>query len=239
MQLSWGSYSWDADSVTIGKRINLILDAAQRPLIYDVNYDVAGELLETSQSAFTTAIDAMKSALQTPYQDFVFKQDDNADSSWVLRSVNTLTGTRVTNVEFPPGRGAIYATHQPFSFTISAQIYASPLVRPLREFRESLTFFGGGPLRTAMPALRGLPQEQTIYQRTAFEAVQEGQAVGFNHRPLPAPAIWPAKLKQAGRIQRGSPELLGNVFRDFAVTWQYEYVSSTPLVGFPNQWRDS
>lgn len=237
MQLKIGSYACDANTSLIAMREDLQFNEADQPYSRKRSLDVQGYLSGASQSALVTAENALQVALRKTSPDVVFLTDSGGETGVSLKKAGSITGVRITNFAFPRTTGPEYATERYFTFTAEAEYPLTGTTTLLMSFTETLSFSGGGPLYTHLQAIYGPPQKQLLYEATTYQVTQSGQAVGYLAYPNPAPPIWPQALKQAPRFSQTSPKRRGNGYQDFAVSWEYQFESASPLAGLPNIWR--
>lgn len=242
MYLKVGSYQFDANAVGITTQTDLMRNAYGAPLSKKRRLAVEGFLAGSSQSAISTACDALEAALHSPFQDIIFYHDDATESSLHLKGQGSVSGVRVIQgPNFLDYRGADHILHKRFAFTAEAEYPLANTNGLLLRFSERLEFSGGGPLYIVRAAKIGPAQRQQVYQNTPYVAVQAGEAVGYStYPPLPR-IIWPAKLKESPRVSLVSPQRMGpstNQFsyREWVRTWNITYESESPLVGFPTLW---
>jgi hypothetical protein len=192
-----------------------------------------------NQAAMTAALDPLEGAYLQNGLDFGLYQDDGTPTQHVLLNAATLGGTRVvTPVSYPVGRGAEYSTFRNYVVAVEGLIpnfYAS-----IVEWKETLTFSGGGPEFIFLQTLNGPPQKQVLYQQTTYKASQQGAAVGNLAYPLPADPLWPYAIHPNRTvIDRSSPERVGATgiaFRHYRTSWSYSFEDVAPLIGDPNFW---
>lgn len=238
MQLKWGSYSFDENATVVGVKQETLINEGGQPYAVRVTAECQGYLSGSSQSDLTSAETSLRNALARSRQDLILYRDDGSSSGVALRSAGSITGTRVVRgPDFPGTQGPEYATERAFTFAVEAEYPLAGSQLLLLSWTETLSFSGGGPLYIVKPALVGPPQRQLLYAQTPYQATQSGEAVGYLAYPNPAQPVWPASLRQAPRVQRRAPRRRGNGYEEYAVAWEYEFESVTPLVGVPTLWR--
>ncbi len=236
MQLKWGTYAWDANSVEIGKTVDYSFDDAERPFSYRVTLHTSGRLFATGQAALTVAESALQTALSVPYKDLIFFNDDLSKSAIQLTTADSLTGVVIDNIRFGSTHGAEYATIRSFEFTAHAEYRLPRALNSLLSYKETFQYSGGGPLFAVQEALDGPPVRVMIRRRTMFRVVQSGEAVGFNGYP-PVPALaFPAFHRGEPQVRRESPRRRGGSYQSFPISWEYTFESPGPLTGIPTPW---
>jgi len=240
VQLVYGTYSFDTNSTDVRMSSSLVENKMGYPLARRTRLTVDGWLSVSSQSDCTQKMNALKTALNTPYLDLILKQDDAANSAILLQNSGSITGVKiVSGPSFPASNaeGGIYTTLQRFTFEAEAEYPLAGTANLLLSFTETLTFSGGGPRYTTLPALKGPPQRQLIYEQTPYIAVQSGSAVGYRSYPTKPQPIWPFALKVNPNVVVSSPDRVGKTgYQDYAISWRYDYEYPTVLVGKPNVW---
>jgi hypothetical protein len=216
------------------------------PAAIRVRFEVQGRIQIADQGSplanqafMTAALDDLEAAYLQNGLDFGLYQDDGTPTQHVLLNAATLGGTRViTPVSYPVGRGAEYSTYR--NYTVSIEGLLPNFYASIVQWKETLTFNGGGPEFIFLQTLNGLPQKQVLYQQTTYKASQRGSAVGNLAYPLPPDPLWPYAIHPNRTvIDRSSPERVGTTgiaFRHYQTTWSYSFEDVAPLVGDPNYW---
>lgn len=240
MQLRYGTYSFDAGACKLATSSETVWNEGGQPISQKRRIDVDGFLTASGQSAISTAMSALATALATPYQDLNFYQDDGSLSATALNNAASISGVHIVRgPDFPDWKGNEFSQFRRFTFSAEAEYPLTNTKNLLVSFRERLTFSGGGPIYAYKLAINGPPQRQLIYPFSVFRATQEGEAVGYLRYPTPPPPIWPATLKQSPDESLISPRRAGKLppsYQHFGVTWRYEFESAAQLSGFPNLW---
>lgn len=194
-------------------------------------WSVVGIKQAASQAALTTALDALKAALYYNGGDIGLYLDDQATltTHYIVNS-RTLSGTRITSLDFPEGAGAEYSTFRTYSFMLEADFVAN-LNQNFLEYQESVTFSGnGGPMRIFLDVAQGPPQEQITMQQTTYRATQQGSAKNWGVAPTPPGPIWPQA--ELGPLREFSPITVSmqGGRQEQTVSWKYVFESASPLV---------
>lgn len=242
MQLKWGQYPFDTNSVNVVAMTETQLDAAGVPLSYIQTYDTDGWIYGDGQAAITQKMNELISALQTPYRDLVLYRDDGQPSATILKNAGSIGGVVcVRGPSFTNNVGAEYATQRTFRATFRAEYPAiGSLVNRIVFWQEQIQFIGrGGPRRVVLPALNGDPQEQITYKKTPCRAIQTGRCMAYTAAPSVALAmpLWPGKLiEETALVTPETPERRGNTFVNYPLSWRFEFVGASPFIGAPRLW---
>lgn len=243
MFLSYGTYKHQIGGCNVSIDRQSIKNAAKLPIAVLETWTVQGMLTSLSGP---TDIDQQITALMAAYaqdgQDLVlFMPDGTTPSASTLKSADCVGGTRVMQQpSFPTGQNAERVTYVHFSVKVEGEKPIDPQGFVLTDYHESLKFRGGVPLVGYLEPAVGLPQPQLFKQFTSYKATQEGNATGYGFQPtigvdvgIP---IWPANIVGEPEFDYDAPERQGGAYKDYKVTWHYEYQSQTPLIGVPTPW---
>lgn len=202
-------------------------------------WHVSGWLMsQIGPADLDSQINLMMAAFSVNGLDLVlFMPDGQTPSQQALYNVNTLGGTRVTLAPtFPTGKGAEYVTYRSFEFEVEAEVPDVGSLLSLASFQETLDFYGGGPIIGWLEPAVGSPQQQTFKEQTVFGCNQDGKIVGYQSYPVPPAPIWPGYLLKAPRFKPETPERIGDAYKNYPVSYHYEFASDAPLIGIPNLW---
>lgn len=190
-------------------------------------------------------IDGQLAALIANYsvlgRDLVlFREDGVTPSQHALLISNALGNTlRVKKLpSFPTCSGVQYVNVRDYQIVVEAELPLPGSDTIYHEFREKLSFTGGGPVVGWVQCAVGAPQQQLWRQQSTFQITQSGKAIGYlNYLPIPDP-IWPAyERTHLRRIEQDSPTKVwatGTI--EYPTTWEYHFESDVPLFGQPNLW---
>ena len=110
-----------------------------------------GEILESTQAAFKTAIEALEDAYAQQGQDAIFYHDDGTESAHKIISNDTVSGTLVKSVEFHKGDNPeSYATEKAFRIVLEAEYDTSE--SDILYWKEYNTPRATDPNQTAQPS---------------------------------------------------------------------------------------
>lgn len=203
-------------------------------------WDIAGQLHAADPAALTTAINAMAAAYAVQGQDVGFYFEGGQPSSHFIDSSATNGGVRVVvPPSFPQGRGAEYSTFRNFSLAVEAEWLAAD--QAVLEWRETLSYSGGGQQFAFLQPISGAPVKQVLRQATTYRATQSGQATGFQSYPAIPDPIWPtAEHLDQRQVTYSLPDRQGPAgsatYTNYKVSWNYQFESASPLIGIPTTW---
>lgn len=240
MYLKYGSYQHADAEVTFTIGRDALENEAGQHYGDRHTWNIEGCLQAADTAAVVTAFRALEAAYSQWYRDLVFYDDSGAATHTLLNSGST-TGVKIIRPpSYTRGDGAELSTYRNYIITATADYPAGTGANLLRSFTETLAFGGGGPERAVVECVNVPPQEQVLKLYTTYRASQRGSAVGmYSYPAIPAP-LFPGKERvrsnPPGDPQYGSPKLRNGIYVDWPVSWSYEFISATPLVGFPNRW---
>jgi hypothetical protein len=237
MQLWYGGYAFPENGVNVTMEYENVVSAGEQILSQRVSVNAEGSFIDDGQAALDAKARALQAAVNTQFRDLVLKRDDGTATHVALYNNGSISGVRAGNVAFREGRGAEFATYRHFAVTFTAEYPVSGGGVLLTDFREEISFMGGGPRIIFLEALTGPPQRQITFQQTTFKATQSGNATGYLKRPEPPAPLWPAAYKPTeSSVRRISGKRRGRGRQDLGIAWNYVFESATPLAGNPNEW---
>lgn len=240
MQLKYGAYAFLANSAFVTMTSESIMSQGMTPLGVRVKIQVKGYLEGTSQTDLISKELGLISAMKVPYQTLAFFADNNSPTAMSLSSSNSISGVIIDKQpSFGSVVGAEYVNQRTFEFSGYADTALPTAKRSLQRFSETLSFSGGGSLKTYFLAVSGPHQLQTIYKSLPYEATQSGSSVGYLSRPTAPDPIWPNLLMKAPETLVTSPERMGRANINWGISWKYQFKSLTPLIAVPNEWSDN
>lgn len=229
MILKWGGYSFEDNEIWFTTRRQELLGQTGIRIGWKETWTVGGVIKADNVAAITTRIDGMRDALDVPFQDLVFVDNDGNDTAHKIINSETLNGTRVVGgLQFPKpqmwGMGDEYAAYKrTFGFTVEAEVYDPE--GNIMFYEETVRLLAPGSRRFAMVvSLQGVPQDQTLAAQTPTIIEQIGRAVGIHTYPNYGAPLYPAQLKDRPFMQEvGTPEKFGTVRNvGFPVSWRYQ-----------------
>ena len=252
MIFAYGSYAHPIDEVALVVSREALKNAAGEIYAHHTRFDVTGFLQvdegaseAITKASMTAAIAALETAYKQPNRDAkLLLNDGSTSSAHVILASQTLGGVRIAKpVSFPVGDGGEYSTYRRFTVALEADVLANAMTTTLVEWDEVVRISGdGGPRRVVIETRYGKPEEQIVSQRTPVLATQSGRAVGLLSYPTAPPPLWPKYIDNTRTdVQRDAPKRVGpagsaNQFRDYQITWSYQFISPVPLTGIPHRW---
>lgn len=207
-------------------------------------WNIEGEIIADTQAAITTALAQLESYYNRDGGDAILYLPDGTTSYHALRSRDTLGGVRSGFVFYPDGDGVEYVNGRRWSLELSADYGPNGLGsgdNSLLSFNETVTITGnGGPEFVVRTTRNTKPIKQVVSQSTPYSATQSGTAVGYGAYPQVPPPIWPeALINPSSAITKTSPQQQGSgsgaFLSSYQLSWNYQFVSPTPLRGNPSQ----
>jgi len=245
MQLIYGGYSHVVNSVGFRHYKRTIHDRFHRGIGNVQTWHIAGTLQASTQAALTVLIDALEAAYGTDNQDLTFKDNTPANTSHVIDSSATFSGTNVAHLGYPKGGwdmqteyGSGSANKRTFEIIVTADTRIGS-ASTLYAFREKVTRIGtGGPLNKYMGSLTGVPVLQTLRLRTPVRYIQEGYVIGRGQYLIPPPALTALGIERGElrMLQNVSPEEIrnnGTAQKSELFRTNYRYVLENTFVGAP------
>lgn len=238
MEVEYNGVTFDEGRTTLQRQETAIENSAGQLMGYMVrvtaDITIAAAGAAAMEAAYADAIDAFSSN----GFDFIVRlpggtQSDNLslDNDSAVGGVRVMERPSIDSLA-----GGIYTTFLPFRVVLEAEYPAVAGAEILREFEETVSFSGGGPVYGWLKPLRGRPQPQLLRQADTYRATQVGHAIGYQHRPNPPAAIWPAYQIQNLEHTKRSPRRRGASFIDYFTSWSYVFESDTRLIGSPHAW---
>jgi len=191
-------------------------------------------LSNPTQSLLKQAIQNRQAWLSQTNRDAILYQDDGNKSAHWLDSSKSLGGVKVTNLAFPSGANAEYATMRTYTATFQAE-YPITSEDNIIAFQETVSVRGtGGPRRVTIETLNSRPIKQTTGKWTKVSMSQNGSAVGYSSYPtLPTPLWFSDELLDARTVTRVGPKWNGQAFTEYQIQWSFSFEASSPSIGFP------
>lgn len=240
MYLQYGSYRHAENEAAYTILVNEIENESGQLYTLRHTWNITGQVHAADTAALLVQLRLLEAAYTVWGRDLAFF-DDAGRVCHALPNAGSFTGVKITSFGYPNGSGAQLSTFRDYAITATADYPAGAGGGSgLRAFQETLSFRGGGPERAVVEVVNGPPQEQLLKAYTTCSATQSGSAVGRFGYPVVPPPAFPGKERVAsvppGNPVYGSPKFVNGQYTDFPVSWSYEFVSGTPLVGLPNRW---
>lgn len=231
MILKWGSYAHSQDEVGIRIQKRSIFDTFNRRMGMIHDWTIIGAIHASSQSALTTALDALETAYDSDGLDLkLFLNDGTTETQHVLVNSATFGGTKVTGFGYLDGPWKMrceYANRRTFWITIRGEIRTGTGQYSWHE-RMSVRGTGGSKWRY-MPRLTGAPIAQTLQTATPFYYVQEGSAFGRTAYVSPPGPVYPSiEHEEMREVTYDTPKDMrigGNEL--YRTTWRYVMEATT------------
>jgi len=228
--LKYGSYQHADNEAAVRMSKRPLLSDSGTRIGFTETWSIRGILQADTTSALVTATASLDAAYAVNGYDLVL-YDGSGNAVRSLISSSTMGGVVITQgPDYPEGEGAEWANKRVYEITAEAEVLTSG-VSNLVSYSETLSFSGGGPLRVYLTTLRGLPQLQETARYTPYVVRQSGNAVGLFARPAPADPLFPGALIRSPEITEQTPEFKAGQYKNFGISWSYEFQSASPLVG--------
>jgi len=240
MYLAYGSYRHDQWEASYTTSASALENEAGQQYAVRRTWNIHGTLLAATPALLAARYALLQLAYSRWYQNLYFF-DDNGTALEALTNAGSLTGVKIIQPPAAPQDGpGEYTTFRNYSIVATADYPTAGAANPLKNFRESLSFSGGGPRRAVVECVNVPPQDQITALWTARRIVQSGSAVGmYAYPPVPGP-IFPGfeevQSDPPGNPQYGSPVLRNGLYVDWPVSWSYAFIAGVSLYGLPNRW---
>lgn len=241
MQFVYGSYAHDINSVYF-TRVNRVLRRGpnQRANLLSTEWGMKAKIIRSNQAAIFSVLGGMKAAYSVDGFSAGMYDNNGNQTTFFLDNNLAQGGVRVTQ---PPSHGEIKGaegtTYLYVEFGLAADYLSSP-GGPL-EFQETLSFndINGGPIQVERIPAQGLPILQNVTTNSWYYCTQQGRLKqqGNVVQLSPQPMLFPNLLRGVPGskvITYGPTEMIKGVPVASSVSWKYDYISSTPITGFPN-----
>lgn len=231
MQLKYGTYSFNANDASLGTSREVMRSESGTIIGYVEKWTISFRLRADTQSELTTEINSLYDAFNVNGKDLVLLDNSSNNSSFVIDSSSSTSGTMIKSVSFPNLRDAQYTTYIDGTIQAEAEFITSTAAD--YSYTDSFTVRGnGGPKRVVIEVAVGNPIIQTTRQRTMVTATQSGSARGVGFAPPAATIMFPGYLVNESvsvaeivSYESGKPVYVRN--------WNYEYQHSTFFAGSP------
>lgn len=234
MRLRIGNTLLAANSTDVVVSIRATFGMYGNPLTYIHTLNASGSLDGDTQALCAAAEATFRAAVSVPYQDVALLLDDGTVSPSALANAGSTSGVRLLSLNFPnTWGGAEYATVRGWQATWECEYLVG--LDQLVDYTETVTIVGnGGPRRAVTETINTAPVEEILSLLTPFRATQTGRAVGLLSYPTPGRVLWPAALQNPDTaVSRETPKPNAQKNLEFAVSWNYSYLSATQLDGKP------
>lgn len=242
MQLFCGAYPFPINATEITGGEEVLWNAGGQPYARKKTIKVSGYLsglgqepLIIAESALRTALTVLPNPLTQP---LTFFSDLGTVAPVSLSPVGSIEGVHIHDLEFSAtSKEGEYTSVRNFSFRAEAEYPIVGSVVAFLDFRETLTFSGGGPIYRFRMAINGPPQKQQVYPASPYKVIQSGECTGYRGYKNPPAPIWPGALLETGTIANIGPTRRGpGQYQGYRTTWSYHFESASSLTGFPTLW---
>ena len=241
MQFIYGSYQHDVNSVAFTRVVrSLKRGPNQRANLLTTEWGLKGKIIRSSQSAIFAQLAALRAAYSVDGFSAGMYDNNGNQTPFFLDNNLAQGGVRVSQpISHGPIQGAEGTTYLDYEFGLAADYLSGP-GGPL-EFQETLSFndINGGPIQVERIPAQGPPILQNVTEQSWFYATQQGplKQQGNIVQAGPQPMLFPNLLRQVPGskvITYGPTEMIKGVPVAASVSWKYDYISATPIGGFPN-----
>jgi len=237
MQFYYGSFTFDDNSVNYAS-INRTFTRGQTQRLHllHVNWQMRGKIVRNLQSDIWAEYTAIQNALYVDGSNAGFN-----GTPFQLGGQNALGGCRVTNPVSHEGlAGAEGITYLRYTFGLEADFLWSK-AQDVLNFNEQISFTDnlGLPIYVERIPAIGLPLLQQVTQASWYKATQSGILEQSGPNPTPMAPIFGLNLLQtsgnaASNVVTRSPTTIKGYPIKYGITWSYNFISATPLIGSPN-----
>lgn len=249
MQARYGGYQHDANEVEL-TQFRQEAQRSDRGFVQSIRTTIGFKGRKTSTTGsvaeLTRQLAALIQAYSVDYQDWILFDNSGAPTVVQLIDGNTIDGVRVTLLpSLGNMQGAEYGgTYVDYECMIQGDVVPPPGMNTgatgtsnILSYQETLTWQGnGGPRIIYIEKPRGEPLAVMASERTLCVAAQSGSMetiVPVSTKDLPDP-IWPrALVSDSYAPSISSPVIRGGEKVSYLSQWNYQFVSTTPLVGSP------
>ena len=241
MQFQYGSYAHDINSVAFTRVVrSLKRGPNQRANLLTTEWGLKGKIIRSTQAAIFSVLAGMKTAYSVDGFSAGMYDNNGNQTTFFLDNNLAQGGVRVSQpISHGPIQGAEGTTYLYYEFGLAADYLSGP-GGPL-EFQETLTFndINGGPIQVERIPAQGSPILQNVTEQSWFFCSQQGRLKqqGNVTQISPQPMLFPGLLRQipgSKVITYGPVEMIKGVPVASSVTWKYDYISASPITGFPN-----
>ena len=241
MQFQYGGYAHDINSVYF-TRVNRSLKRGpnQRANLLTTEWGLKGKIIRSSQSAILAQLATLKSAYSVDGFSAGMYDSNGNQTTFYLDNNLAQGGVRVSQpISHGEIKGAEGTTYLYYEFGLAADYLSRP--GGYLEFEETLSFndINGGPIQVERIPAQGPPILQNVTETSWYYATQQGKLKQQGNVTLvrPQPMLYPGLLRQTPGSQvitYGPTEMIRGVPVAASVSWKYDYISVTPINGYPN-----
>lgn len=242
MQFFYGNYYHSPNSVAFsGVNRTFVRGQSGRVHLLHVDWQLDGKLLGVNQADIFNQLNVMMLAYTQDGLSAGLLDNNGNLTPFTMNGALALGGVRVTSpVSHQQVKGADGVTYLKYKIGLAADFpYASAL--DVMSFSEQLSFTNnnGGPIFVERIPAQGSPILQQVTEQSWFFASQSGSLTQSGPFPQPmSPIFPPAYIRTGGnagqQVSYSSPKTIRAAPIEYGVQWKYEFISPTPLIGWPN-----
>lgn len=236
MIVSYNGTALDDNQVEWTESTSYSRDDRKNRRSYTRRVTLKGFIKGDTDSEIKSKVNALYALFGVDGGDLVlYHNGGTVTSAHKMLNAGSLSGVMVVSgPDFTNGSGPEYATERTYTVALEAEY---PIINTdnLIAFNEQVRIVGtGGPRRAGVELITGPPQIQIVNQQTLMYATQSGSAMGWTSEPPfpgPIPVLAPYENLDKRSYTPSSPKWKGNAFREFGVSWSYEFMGvNLPLV---------
>jgi hypothetical protein len=239
--LRYGNYTHSIGTAGFTFSTEIVENDQGLPIRIDYDVNIEGKLLNPSANPrdLDHKIATLEAAYSVRGQDFGIIHKDGRPTKAYWRNSDTISGIRANFYAGPNYRGAEYVTYRSFQLRVKFSMIPAATVIYQR-FTETLQISGGGPTFDVLEVPFGEGIRHRTRTHSKCTATQSGSAVTRFRFPEIPPPIWPQALAKAFPDETGTIRPKGGrannrlTLDECELSWRYEYVWPTRLVGVPH-----
>lgn len=235
LSVKYGAYTFPTGTTIPSVSKSWEVDDQGRRTLLRQSWRIRTQLLADGESDISSAITAFEAALDTDGKDLTIYESGGSATPHTIISADTVSGTKVSGLDYPDATGVEYAIQRTAEVTISATFRLEG-DDTIVAFQESLSLSGGGPRRKYRELISGRPKgPYQLAEHTLYRAQQSGSAEATDTYPQPSSPLFPGFESEPPEY---SLELVNGEDgeRRYRITWSYRFESAYELVGVPNEW---
>lgn len=250
ISIVYGSFTFPAGEPTLSQTRDYVYSANGDRLREKVRVDIEGKYQGSSAAGYEAQMLAMRQALDVVGASFSVSYGGTTTVTHVGVNGTCVMGPRCSSLSFPDGAGPELADggYRTYRASMEWESEVGSYSRgDLVDFKESITFTQGDPIKQVVNTMNGTALVFTTCGTPAYEATQSGEATGRTAYPTPPSPIWGTTyLISREPIRRESPEGITldangtvTVGRLFKTAWSYTFAGGwnfTGGTGAPHRW---
>jgi hypothetical protein len=241
MQFIYGGYAHDVNSVHFTRVVrSLPRGANQRANLLTTEWGLRGKIIRSTQAEIFAQLALLKLAYSVDGFSAGMYDNNGQKTTFFLDNSIAVGGVRVSRpISHGEIKGAEGTTYLYYEFGLSADYLSGP--GGYLEFEESLSFddIDGGPIQVERLPAQGPPLLQNVTEKSWYYCTQQGRLKqqGNVTQVGPQPMLFPNLLRRTPGskvITYGPTEMIKGVPVAASVSWKYDYISISPIGGYPN-----